>query len=238
LNRFIVLACAGLLALPAVAHDLITADSAQAYLASADAHRQVIASNAPAARRAQANTELGKMLDEISALLNRDLEAHGRVQGLPSSFLMSELTVRGTPLAFSTPRNRFSANLQYYREALRLAPSGASTADAMFGLVKGHFYDSFTVDPLQPAGQSADELRAQISLAEDFLARYPQHEGREEASFILAIHLMQAARAAEKGGEREAFARRAQAAAEAFGRDYPESMRAAALPRLLEGSKP
>jgi hypothetical protein len=159
------------------------------------------------------------------------------VQGLPSSFLMSELALRGTPLAFSAARNRFAANLQYYREALKLAPAGAAAADAMFGLLQGHFYDSFTVDPLQPSAQSADELGAQIGLAEDFLGRYPHHAGCEEASFILAIHYMQAARVAS-AGEREAFAGRARRAAEAFRQAYPESMRAAALPHLLEGITP
>lgn len=220
-----------------MAHDLITAESAQAYLAAAQRLQQVIVSGAPAAERAQANVELGKLLDEIRALLNRDLDAHGRVRSLSSSLLVSELVLRGTPLTFSATHNRFAANLQYYREALKLAPAGAVAADAMFGLLQGNFYDSFTGDPLQPRAQDAGELTAQIGLAQAFLGRYPDHAGSEEVSFILAIHYMQAARATT-GGEREAFAQRARRATEAFRQAYPESMRAAALPRLLERIAP
>lgn len=235
MRHLIVLACAGVLGLPAAAHDLITAESAQAYLAATDRHRQVIDANGPAAGRAQAHAELGKMLDEIRELLNRDLEAHSRVQGLPSNFLMSELASRSTPLAFSAPRNRFVANLQYYREALKLAPAGAAAADAMFGLLQGHFYDSFSADPLRPEGQSADQLATQIRMAEAYVERYPRHAGREEARFILAIHYMQGARAATKDGERAGYARQAQRASAAFLRDYPDSLRAPALTQLLEG---
>ena len=235
MRHLIVLACAGVLGLPAAAHDLITAESAQAYLAGADRLKQVIDANGAAAGRAQAYAELGKMLDEIRELLNRDLEAHGRVQGLPSNFLMSELAARNTPLAFSATRNRFVANLQYYREALQLAPAGPAAADAMFGLLQGHFYDSFSGDPLRPAGQSAEQLARQIRVAQDYLERYPRHAGREEAEFILAIHYMQGAGAATNEGERAAYSRQAQRVSAGFLRDYPDSIRAAALTQLLEG---
>ena len=234
MRRLFVLACAGLLALPAAAHDLITAESAQAYLEATDRLRQVIDASGPAAGRAQAQAELGRMLDEIRELLNRDLDAHGRVQGLPSNFLMSELAARGTPLAFSATRNRFGANLQYYREALTLAPAGPAAADAMFGTLQGHFYDSFSADPLRPEGQSADQLTAQIRMAEAYLERYPRHAGREEARFILAIHYLQAARAEGRNGGREAYVRQAQRATAGFLRDYPDSLRAAALTQLLD----
>lgn len=224
-----------MLALPVQAHDLITADSAQAYLATADRLRQVIEGNGPAAGRARAQAELGRMLDEIRELLNRDLAAHGRVQGLPSNFLMSELAARGSPLAFSAGRNRFGANLQYYRESLRLDPAGPAAADAMFGLLQGHFDDSLGADPLRPEGQDADRLAAQIRIAEDYLERYPRHAGREEARFILAIHYMQAARAAGQDGGRQRHLQQAQRAVAGFLRDYPDSLRAAALAQLLEG---
>lgn len=223
-----------MLALPAAAHDLITAESAQAYLATADRLKQSIDANGPAAGRAQAQADLGRLLDEIRELLNRDLDAHGRVQGLPSNFLMNELQARGTPLAFSVRRNRFGANLPYYRESLKLAPAGAAAADAMFGLLQGHFYDSFSIDPLRPEEQSAEQLAAQIRVAEDYLERYPSHAGREEARFILAIHYMQATRAAGNGGP-AGYARQAQRATAGFLRDYPDSIRAATLAQLLEG---
>jgi len=223
-----------MLALPVAAHDLITAESAQAYLEATERLGQVIDSSGAAAARARAQVELGQMLDEIRELLNRDLDAHGRVQGLPSSFLMSELAARGTPLAFSGARNRFGANLQYYREALELAPTGPAAADAMFGLLQGHFYDSFSADPLRPEGQDAGQLATQIRIAEAYLERYPRHAGREEVRFILAIHYLQATRAAGDAGAKEDAIRQAQRATAGFLRDYPDSLRAAALAQLLE----
>ena len=182
------------------AHDLITAESAQTYLAAVAESQKTIASEGPAAKRARAHLDLGKTLDEIRELLNRDLDAHGRVQGLPSNFLMSELKARGAELAYSPETNRFLANLQYYREALNLAPSGPAAADASFRLLQGNFYDSFTIDPLRPTSQTGAQLAGQIRLAEEFLGKYPRHAGGEEISFILVIHYVQAARAAEGAG--------------------------------------
>ena len=217
------------------AHDLITAESAQRYLAIAGELQNVIASEEPRDQRAQASLDLGKTLDEIGELLNRDLEAHGRVQGLASNLLMSELNVRGTALAYSAETNRFTANLQYYRAALKLSPAGPAAVDAMFRLLQGYFYDSFTIDPLRPTSQTRAQLAEQIKLAEGLLKKYPQHPEREETTFILAIHYVQAARAAKLGKEQGMFAQKARALAEEFSRRYPESMRVAALPLILEG---
>lgn len=223
---------------PVSAHDLVTAESVQTYLASVGDLQQVIASKEPPVTRAQAYFDLGKLLDEIRDLLNRDLDAHGQVQGLPSNFLMSELTVRGSGLAYSPETNRFLANLQYYREALRLAPSGPAAADASFRLLQGYFYDSFTINPLRPSSQTGVQLATQLRLAEEFLGKYPRHAGCEEISFILVIHYVQAARAATIHKERNAFARKARDVAGKFFRTYPDSMRASALPDLLEGLSP
>jgi hypothetical protein len=220
---------------PVSAHDLITAESAQTYLAAVAESQKTIASKDPAAKRARAHLDLGKTLDEIRELLNRDLDAHGRVQGLPSNFLMSELKARGAELAYSPETNRFLANLQYYREALNLAPSGPAAADASFGLLQGYFYDSFTIDPLRPTSQTGAQLAGQIRLAEEFLGKYPRHAGGEEISFILAIHYVQAARATQRERDKAAFAQKARAMAGEFAKTYPESLRAAALPHLLEG---
>ncbi len=127
------------LSLAGMAHDLITAESAQTYLAAVAALQSTIASKDPAEKRARAHLDLGKTLDEIRELLNRDLAAHGRVQGLPSNFLMSELKTRNAELAFSAGTNRFLANVQHYRDALRLEPSGPVAADAAFRLLQGYF---------------------------------------------------------------------------------------------------
>lgn len=222
------------LSLDAAAHDLITAESAQTYLAAVAESQKTIASKEPAAKRARAHLDLGKTLDEIRELLNRDLAAHGRVQGLPSNFLMSELKARGAELAFARETNRFLANVQHYREALKLEPSGPVVADSAFRLLQGYFYDSFTVDPLQPGPQTRAQLAEQIRLGEGLLKMDPLHGEREEASFILAIHYVQAARSGADAQEQAAFANKARALAGEFLRSYPESMRAATLSHLLE----
>ena len=222
------------LSLVAVAHDLITAESAQAWLAAVAESQKTIASAEPAAKRARANLELGKTLDEIRELLNLDLAAHGRVQGLPSSFLMSELTASGAELAFAPESNRFLANLRHYRAALKLEPSGPVAAEAGFRLLQGNFYDSFTSDPLQPGAQTRAQLAEQIRLGEGLLQVQSQPGEREETSFILAIHYMQAARSGGDAQERAAFANKARALAGEFLGSYPESMRAATLAHLLD----
>jgi hypothetical protein len=223
-----------LAAMPAMAHDLITAETVQGYLARQGALQTAIASSEPAPARAAAWLDLGSMLDEIRGLLNRDLEAHGRVQGLASSFLMAELRARGSPLAWSAQRGRFEANLKCYREALKLSDDPAIASEATFRLLQGGFYDSFTIDPLQPVSQNAAQLAEQVALGETFRQRYPAHAGREEASFILVIHYIQSARAAAQPEQQAAFAQKAQALGEAFLQTWPNSLRAAAIPPLLD----
>lgn len=222
------------LSMDGMAHDLVTAESAQTYLAAVAELQKTIASKEPAENRARAHLDLGRTLDEIRELLNRDLAAHGRVQGLPSNFLMSELKARGAELAFAAETNRFLANVQHYRDALRLEPSGPVAAGAAFRLLQGTFYDSFTIDPLHPGAQTRAQLAEQIRLGEVLLKLQPHHGEREETEFILAIHYVQAARTGRDAQEQGAYAKKARALAGNFLKTYPESMRAAALPHLLE----
>jgi hypothetical protein len=221
------------LALPAPAHDLITPESAQAYLARQERLAATLQGKAPAAERAGAALELGGMLDEIRVLFNRDIEAHGQVQGLPSNFLMAELRRRGNALAWSPARNRFLANLSYYHEALKLEPDGPTSAEASFRVLQGWFYDSFTDDPLAPTSQSPAQLAEQIRLGEQYLRRYPQHAGNEEATFILAVHYMQAALSAERR-KRPAWSRKAKDLSAGYAAAHPENLRTATLAALLE----
>jgi hypothetical protein len=216
------------------AHDLITADAAERYLATAGQHGKVIRSHAPVAQLAEAHYALGAMLDEIRDLLNRDIATHGKVQGLPSEYLVAALATAGTPLATTPGTLRFPANLDHYRESLRLAPAGLGAADASFRLLQGWFYDSFDDDPLAPRAQTWTQLQRQIRTGEQFLQRYPAHSGREEAEFIVAVHYLQGARAAPSAAERARHAQRARDALTAFRQRYPESMRVAAVEVLLE----
>lgn len=218
----------------ASAHDLITAEAAERYVATAGQHGKVIRSGAPAAQRAEAHYALGAMLDEIRDLLNRDIATHGKVQGLPSEYVVAALAAGGTPLVMAPGGARFAANLDHYRESLRLAPTGRSAADASVRLLQGWFYDSFDDDPLSPRAQTWAQLQQQIRVGEQFLLRYPAHAGREEIEFIVAVHYLQGARTAPTAAERTRHAQRARDALAAFRQRYPNSMRVAAVEVLLE----
>jgi hypothetical protein len=122
----LLLCCASL----ARAHDLVTAESAERYLADAQQRMDTVRSQQPASQRAEAATRLGRMLDEIRDLLNRDLAAHGRIQGLSTEYLVRELKSKGLPMEISPALRRFPANVSWYRESLRLSPDGPRRAAA------------------------------------------------------------------------------------------------------------
>jgi len=222
------------LATPAPAHDLITAAEVQRYLAEVEQNIVVIKSHQPAPRRAEANVALGRMLDEIRELLNRDVASHGQVNGLPSNLLMRELKAKGAPLAFSTSPAHFLANVQYYQAALRLGPDGMTGCEATLRWTRGYFYDSFDDDPLEPRGQSWEQLREQIDLGERYVQGCVQHPDMEEGRFILLVHYVQAARGANDPGLRAKYALRGRDGATEFRSRYPESLRAAAVSVLVE----
>jgi len=226
----VIVAC---VAAPAQAHDLITAEASERYLAQASEHLNALRSQQPPAERAAASYALGRLLDEIRELLNRDLATHGRVQGLASNHLVAELARRGLRLEISPQLGRFPANLGYYREALRLSPDGAQAADARLRLLQGYFYDSFDDDPLRPRDQSWEQLAEQIRIGERLLQLAPAHPEREEVQFILLVHYVQAARSAPDPATRQQHARRARQLSADFLARYPDSMRAAAVPVLL-----
>ncbi|MGD2141500.1 MAG: hypothetical protein PVH25_13970 [Burkholderiales bacterium] len=218
-----------LLAAVASAHDLITAELAEDYLNKATMWHGQAESDADQARRAEAYLHLGVMLDEIRALLNRDLAVHGEVRGLASNYLVAELERTGTPLSYSESRNYFSANSGYYRTALELGLRGESANQARLGLLKGEFYDSFGVDPLD-ASQSPRQLREQLMLADTLLDNGISEPDLEEVRFIATILYARAARSALQAGPRQTYREQALARAAAFERAYPDSMRSAAMP--------
>jgi len=164
-------------------------------------------------------------------LLNRDLAAHGVVQGLPSTFLVAELQRQGAPLAWSQQRRRFGANTQYFERSLALAPRGARATDAGLRLLLGRFYDSFESDPLA-ADESWPRLAGQIALAEDLVARELQGDAREEVEFIGAILHARATLLAPDAGSRRSHGTKARQAIAAFEARYPDSLRNALMPVL------
>jgi hypothetical protein len=220
----------------ALAHDLITAEAAERYLSDARHHRAVLASNAPPVQRAEACYRLGVMLDDIREFLNRDLAAHGEVQGLPSNYLVSQLERAGIPLAYSTAQKRYLSNSDHFSEALRLSPSGPLQYEAGYRLLQGRFYDSFESDPLT-SDESWEKLQAQIALGERLQGRRLSAEQQEEVDFILAVSYVRAAGKAPAAATARSFSEKAAAALRAFESRYPDSLRTAAIPVLSERLK-
>jgi hypothetical protein len=222
-----------LCALPAPAHDLITAQIAEDRLRSAGKWRALITSPALSAQRAEAHYRLGVMLEELRELLNLDVATHGKVQGLPSNYLIAELDRLGVPLAYAEPKRRFLLNRRHFEEALRLAPRAAFAADAALRLLQGAFYDSFAHDPLDWDLDNR-ALLAEIALAEDLLARFPAHPAREEIEFIAAILYTRAARSLSDSELAARYTTKARQATGGFAARYPDSLRASAMPVLRE----
>ncbi|MCC7548060.1 MAG: hypothetical protein IT532_09870 [Burkholderiales bacterium] len=235
LAAWLVAACIAALPSRAPAHDLIDAQGAERYLLRIEREQDVLHSKASPTARAQASVALGSTLDEIRDLLNRDIASHGQPQGLPTLFLIQSLRSRGLALEISPALGCYPANLGFYRSALRLDPDGPGAGEARLRLLQGHFYDSFGQDPLQPRDQSWAMLQEQIRHAEILLRASPAEPNREEVLFILAVHHLQAARAAPDAGARGVHAKQARETIAQFRSRYPDSLRVAALDVLGEG---
>ncbi|HZR01556.1 MAG TPA: hypothetical protein VFA81_00065 [Burkholderiales bacterium] len=216
------------------AHDLITAQTAERFLREIDDNVKIARSKEPPARRAAAQLALGRTLDEVGELLNRDIAAHGKPQGLPTLYLIQALETRGIAPRASPISSRVTPNLAYYREAMGLDPDGSVGAEAAFRLLHAYFYDSFEDDPLKPRNQSWAQLQEQIELGESLLRRAPPSIDREEAEFILAVHYLQAATSGLDERSRARFGVKAREYLAVFRGRYPESMRLPALEMLTE----
>ena len=222
--------------LSAAAHDLITADAVEKYLARADGDLATTRGKGAARVRAEGHYDLGRMLDEIRELLNRDVAMHGRVQGLATHLLMKELKGRSLELVPSPASGRFPVPAFHYAEALKLDPDTRG-GDAAFRLLTGRFYDSFDADPSR-SRLSWPELEEQIRLADRLASRKPAHPEQEEIEFVAAVQQVQAAGLVPDRVRAAEHTRRAQAAAAAFSRRYPDSLRNAALDVLTASAKP
>lgn len=211
------------------AHDLITAEAAQRYLGDAAQWHAQTSSAPVASQRAEAHLRIGAMLDEIRELLNRDLAIHGKVQGLASNYLVAELSRLDTPLAYSDSRQIYLANSAHYRTALEIGLAGPTAQEAKLRLLRGDFYDSFEFDPLQ-SEQTWAQLLEQVGLAQDLASNTLAEPDREEVRFIAALAYARAAKFAADAKTAAEFRNKAMASASAFEREYPDSMRSAAMP--------
>ncbi|UCH49864.1 MAG: hypothetical protein JSU95_08940 [Betaproteobacteria bacterium] len=228
MRRFVAIV-ALLITANAPAHDLITAELAEGYLNKAVKWHEQSETDTDTAERAKAYLRIGVMLDEIRGYLNRDLAVHGEVQGLASTYLVAELKRVGTPLAYSASRNYFTANSDYYRMALELGLNSILAREARLRLLRGEFYDSFDVDPLETS-QSPEQLAQSVALVEQLLATVSSEPDLEEVRFIAAIVYARAAQAATDAAARAEYRGKALAYVDAFIGDYPDSLRSAAMP--------
>lgn len=176
----------------AQAHEAIGATAPKAYVAKLSELSRSVQSAAPANARAAAWFEIGLTLDEIRELLNQDIASHGRPQGLEAALLIEQVNALPHPLQASSRTRMYEANLAPYQQAIALDPKGTFVARARFMILKGHFYDSFTDDPLRPPGQTRAQLLAMIDLGEALLRAPGPAQDQEETRFILAMHYLQA----------------------------------------------
>ena len=229
-RRWLHCLCACLLGASAVqAHDSITADAASRYLQQVETLQTAALAAAAPAQRSAAWLSLGQMIEEIVDLLNRDVAAHGDVQGLPSRLLVSELPRRGVVLERTPGTGRFVMPLKYYEEAMRIAPDRRDP-EAAYRLLRARFHESFDADPFQSRLDAAG-IDAQVMLGEGLLGT--AHRETEEIEFIVVVHRMQRARL-ERGPRGSHFSTLARQSAEAFVSRHPDSLRSDAVRAMMK----
>ena len=214
---------------PAFSHDAISSEARKAYMSRLDELQRSAASGSAAARAA-ALVDTGKLLDEIRGLLNEDIISHGKIQGLETTMLVSQLNATPYKLQQSSQTRLILADLRPWRDALALEPKGANASLARYRVLKNHFYDSFVDNPLKPVQQSKETLVEMIGFGEALLnAKHPEVES-EEVHFILAIHYLQAA---ESGAlPRAKCQQRVQELIRKFRSSWPNSLKLATLDAL------
>ena len=173
-------------------HESITTEARKNYLAKLQESYQVQASNPPAAVKAKALYQIGATLEEVRDLFNQDIISHGAVKGLESTLLLNELARAGFKMEMSPKIGLYVSQLHYYRDALKLDGKASYADHARYLLLKNHFYDSFTDNPLAPFSQTREELLELMDTGERLLKVKENNINAEEVKFILAIHYLQA----------------------------------------------
>lgn len=214
---------------PALAHDAISSDARKTYLAKLD-ELQRAASGGSIAARTLALIDTGKLLDEIRGLLNEDIISHGKIQGLETTMLVSQLNATPYKLQQSAQTRLILADLRPWRDALALDPKGTHAALARYRLMKNHFYDSFVDHPLKPLQQSRETLLEMIGFGESLIGARSAEIDSEEVHFILVIHYLQAL---ESGAVPKAKAQqRINELLRKFRSSWPNSLKLATLEAL------
>ena len=191
-TRFCALVLGLLFCFHSLAHESITTDARKSYLTKLQESYQVQVSNPPAPVKAKALYQIGATLEEIRDLFNQDIISHGAVKGLESTLLLNELARAGFKMEMSAKIGLYVSQLHYYRDALKLDGKASYADHARYLLLKNHFYDSFTDNPLAPLSQSREELSELLEIGERLLKVKENNINAEEVKFILAIHYLQA----------------------------------------------
>lgn len=212
-------------------HDSINAEARKNYLSKLQELQAAAAASSPSAVRAKSLYQIGVTLDEIRDLFNQDIISHGKVKGLETSLLLNELTRIGNKLEASPKTGLYMSQLQYYREAIRLDPRGPFIDHARYMLLKSHFYDSFSDNPLSPFSQSKETLAEMIGIGEGLMkSKHPQING-EELRFILGIHYLQAIK--QQQGDKEDTSKKLKKLVQEMHKDYPQSLKLLTLESLM-----
>lgn len=222
---------AGLVTSSAHAHDSINAEARKNYIAKLQEFQSGTGASAPVAARAKNLYQIGVTLDEIRDLFNQDIISHGIVKGLETSLLLNELARIGKKLDASPKTALYLSPLQYYRDALRLDPRAPYADHARFMLLKSHFYDSFSDNPLTPFAQSKESLREMITLGEGLMKSKHPDVNAEELRFILGIHYLQAV--SQQQIDKESGLKKVRKLIQELRKDYPQSLKLLTLESLL-----
>lgn len=175
-----------------LAHESITTEARKNYLSKLQEAYQVQTANPSAPVKAKALYQIGATLEEIRDLFNQDIISHGAVKGLESTLLLNELSRAGFKMEMSAKIGLYVSQLHYYRDALKLNGKASYADHARYLLLKNHFYDSFSDNPLAPISQSREELNELLDIGERLLKVKENNINAEEVKFILAIHYLQA----------------------------------------------
>jgi hypothetical protein len=189
---FVLMVLGLIFSIQALGHESITMEARKNYVAKLQEAFQVQAANPAASVKAKALYQIGVTLEEIRDLFNQDIISHGAVNGLESTVLLNELSKAGFKMEKSPQIGLYVSQLHYYRQALKLDGKAAYADHARYLLLKNHFYDSFSDNPLNPFSQTREELMELIEIGEKLLKAKDPAVNPEEVKFILAIHYLQA----------------------------------------------
>jgi len=217
----------------ALAHESITTEARKNYLSKLQEALQVQAANPAAPIKAKALFQIGVTLEEIRDLFNQDIISHGAVKGLESTVLLNELSKAGFKMEMSPKIGLYMSQLQYYRQALKLDGKAAYADHARYLLLKNHFYDSFSDNPLKPFSQSREELMELMAIGEQLLKVKDPAINPEEVKFILAIHYLQAMQQQLLG--QDAGQKKFAKLLSELRKEYPQSLKPMTLEALNPG---